>query len=211
MFFSLSHHFPWIGNLTWSIKTFLKTISPRPYRATLGAAGHCTSVTALWQSARCDCSICTGRVNSSILLCVRIPKVEQEVQHRVCTRLACWLELNALFENQDTQGRKWNKFLTFSCIANRTKWGLSVEFCLGCSEFKWFISRGTVAELLWCLRPGRNIKCVTYLILTFNHSFNSFAKYLLDTQYVLPVKQRLWQIPCPHGAYMLVEIDKYST
>lgn len=140
------HRFSWVGNFTWSIMTFLKAISPDPHRVTLGAAGHCTSVTPLWQPARCDGSICTEWINSSVLLCVRIPKVEQEVQHRVCTCLACWLELNTLFENQDTQGRKWNKFLAFSCIANRSKWSLSVEFCLECSESKWFISYGALVS-----------------------------------------------------------------
>lgn len=170
--FSLSHHFSWVGNFTWSIMTLLKAISPESHRATSGAAGHRTSVTPVWRSAGRGRSICREWISNSVLFCARIPKVEWEAQHRVCTCLACWLELNTSFENQDTQGRKWNKSLAFNCIANRTEWGLSVEFCLDCSESKWFISCKTVVELFWCLRLGRNIKCISYFILTFDHSFS---------------------------------------
>lgn len=74
--FSLCHHFPRVGNFTWSIMTLLKPISPESHRATFGAAGHCTSVTPLWQSARYGCSICREWISNSVLFCVRIPKVE---------------------------------------------------------------------------------------------------------------------------------------
>lgn len=185
MLFSLSHHFPLVGNFTWSIMTFLKAISPEPHRVTFGAAGHCTSVTPLWQSARCDRSICREWINKAVLLCARIPKVEREAQHGVCTCLACWPELNTSFENQDTQGRKWNKSLAFNCIATRTERSLSVEICLDCSESKWFTSCRKVVELFWCLRLARDIRCISHSILAFNPSF---AKYLLDTYYVLRMK-----------------------
>lgn len=190
MLFALSHHFPWVGNFTWSIMTFLKAISPEPCRATFGAVGPCTSVTLLWQSARCNCSMWREWINISVLFCVRIPKIEREAQHRVCTCLACWLELNTSFGKQDTRGRKWNKSLAFNCIANGTEWGLSAEFCLDCSESKWFISCKRVVELFWCLRLGRNTKCISSFILTFNRSF---AKYLFDACYVLQMKQRIRQ------------------
>lgn len=36
----------------------------------------------------------------------------------------------------------------------------------------------------------------------------SFAKYQLDTYYVLQIKQRIRQIPYTHGAHILAEMNK---
>lgn len=171
MCFPYTNHFTRVGNFTWSITTLLKPLVQNPVEQLLGLLGT-ASVTPLWQSARCGCSICREWISNSVLFCARIPKVEWKAQHRVCTCLACWLELITSFENQDTQGRKWNKSLAFNCIANRTEWGLSVVFCLDCFESKWFISCKTVVELFWCLRLGKNIKCISYFLLTFNLSLS---------------------------------------
>lgn len=206
--FSLNHHFPWVGNFTWSIMIFLKAFSPEPHRAALRAARHCIPVTSLWQSARCDCSICAKQINSSVWLCVRIPKVGQEAQHRVCTCLACWLELNTLFKNQDTQRRKWSKFLLPIALQMGLSEALSAEFCLGCSESKWFISYRRGIKIVWCLRPGRKIQHISYSILPFNHSFTHLSNIYWIPIIAIDEAETKTNICYPHGAYLMVEMNK---
>lgn len=180
-----------IRNFTWSIAPFLKATSAEHtgHLAELLGTAHLSLFFDSLEGATVA-SVASGLI---ILSCfVRVPKVEREAQHSL-HMLSMRAGIKHLIWKPRHTKRKWNKSLAFNCIANRAEAGLSVAFCLNCSESKWYFSCWSMVGLFWCLRLGKSVKQISDFILTLT----------IYSHYILQVENKTKKSH-PHEIFFLV-------